>query len=70
MVFDLSPCSTITFTDYKLMFKVSVIIHSAATVKLNEPLAVAWKINVEGTRMLLALSRRMKKIEVSYKIPV
>ncbi|KAJ8730551.1 hypothetical protein PYW08_001964 [Mythimna loreyi] len=47
-----------------LVENVSVIIHSAATVKMNEPLATAWKINVEGTRMLLALSRRMKKIEI------
>ncbi|KAJ8721245.1 hypothetical protein PYW07_002020 [Mythimna separata] len=47
-----------------LVENVSVIIHSAATVKLNEPLATAWKINVEGTRVILALSRRMKRIEV------
>nr|AGP26039.1 fatty acyl reductase [Agrotis segetum]AID66648.1 fatty acyl reductase [Agrotis segetum] len=47
-----------------LLEKVSVIINSAATVKFNEPLPIAWKINVEGTRMLLALSRRMKRIEV------
>nr|AFD04728.1 fatty acid reductase [Helicoverpa armigera] len=47
-----------------LIEKVSVIIHSAATVKFNEPLPTAWKINVEGTRMMLALSRRMKRIEV------
>ncbi|XP_050561979.1 putative fatty acyl-CoA reductase CG5065 [Spodoptera frugiperda] len=44
--------------------KVSVVIHSAATVKFNEPLATAWNINVEGTKMIMALSRRMKRIEV------
>nr|AII21950.1 fatty-acyl reductase 2 [Sesamia inferens] len=47
-----------------LLETVSVIIHSAATVKLNEPLPTAWKINVEGTRSVVALSKRMKRIEV------
>nr|QLI61996.1 fatty acyl-CoA reductase 6 [Streltzoviella insularis] len=43
--------------------KVSVVIHSAATVRFDEPLKVALNINVEGTRKVLELSKRMKKIE-------
>uniref|UniRef100_I3PN85 Fatty acyl-CoA reductase n=1 Tax=Helicoverpa assulta TaxID=52344 RepID=I3PN85_HELAU len=60
-----APDLGITSENEKMLIeKVSVIIHSAATVKFNEPLPTAWKINVEGTRMMLALSRRMKRIEV------
>lgn len=40
------------------------MIHAAATVKFNEPLREAWKINVEGTRMVLELAQRMKRVEV------
>nr|ALJ94061.1 FAR-like protein VIII [Spodoptera exigua] len=47
-----------------LIDKVSVVIHSAATVKFNEPLETAWNVNVEGTRMIMALSRKMKRIEI------
>ncbi|KOB72633.1 Fatty acid reductase [Operophtera brumata] len=43
-----------------LMEKVSVVIHSAATVRFNEPLKVALGINVEGTRKVLNLCHRMK----------
>ncbi|CAH0581592.1 unnamed protein product [Chrysodeixis includens] len=47
-----------------LIEEVSVIIHSAATVKFNAPLEEAWAINVDGTRRILALCRKMKKAEI------
>lgn len=50
--------------DSSWIFQVSVVIHAAATVKFNEPLREAWKINVEGTRMVLELAQRMKRVEV------
>ncbi|KOB66821.1 Fatty acyl reductase [Operophtera brumata] len=46
-----------------LMEKVSVVIHSAATVRFNEPLKVALGINVEGTRKVLNLCHRMKNVK-------
>ncbi|XP_026733133.1 putative fatty acyl-CoA reductase CG5065 [Trichoplusia ni] len=47
-----------------LIEEVSVIIHSAATIKFNAPLEEAWSINVDGTRRILDLCRNMKKVEV------
>ncbi|XP_075974339.1 putative fatty acyl-CoA reductase CG5065 [Anticarsia gemmatalis] len=47
-----------------LIEKVSVVIHSAATIKFNMPLKEAWRTNVEGTRIILELTRRMQRIEV------
>ncbi|KOB72637.1 Fatty acyl reductase [Operophtera brumata] len=47
-----------------LMEKVSVVIHSAATVRFNEPLKVALGINVEGTRKVLNLCHRMKNVKL------
>ncbi|XP_063619039.1 putative fatty acyl-CoA reductase CG5065 [Cydia splendana] len=45
-----------------LLNNVSVVFHSAATVKLNEPLRVAVAINLEGTIKVLALCKRMQNI--------
>ena len=42
--------------------KVSVVIHSAATVKFDEPLKKSIKINVEGTKKILDLARTMKNL--------
>ncbi|XP_075974080.1 putative fatty acyl-CoA reductase CG5065 [Anticarsia gemmatalis] len=46
-----------------LIDNVSVVIHSAATVKFNEPLPVAININFEGTQKVLNLSKRIKDLE-------
>ncbi|XP_073948972.1 putative fatty acyl-CoA reductase CG5065 [Choristoneura fumiferana] len=47
-----------------LLENVSIVFHSAATVKFNAPLREAMRTNVEGTGLVLELSRRMKKLEV------
>ncbi|KAJ0175830.1 hypothetical protein K1T71_008989 [Dendrolimus kikuchii] len=47
-----------------LLETVSIVYHSAATVKFNEPLKDALKTNVEGTEKVLNLCKRMKKIEI------
>ncbi|XP_075974623.1 putative fatty acyl-CoA reductase CG5065 [Anticarsia gemmatalis] len=46
-----------------LIDKVSVVIHSAATVKFNEPLPVAMNINLEGTQRVLSLCKRINRME-------
>ncbi|KAI8422798.1 hypothetical protein MSG28_006543 [Choristoneura fumiferana] len=48
-----------------LLENVSIVFHSAATVKFNAPLREAMRTNVEGTGLVLELSRRMKKLEVT-----
>ncbi|GAU98010.1 hypothetical protein RvY_09214 [Ramazzottius varieornatus] len=46
-----------------LIEKVSVIFHTAATVKFDEALKTAVDVNVSGTRKLLMLCRQMKRLE-------
>ena len=42
-----------------LINEVSVVFHSAATVRFDEELAKAVQMNLEGTRLIVELSRRM-----------
>lgn len=42
---------------------VNIIIHSAATVRFNDPIKVALNTNVLGTRRILELSRKMKHLQ-------
>ncbi|XP_059055601.1 putative fatty acyl-CoA reductase CG5065 [Achroia grisella] len=59
------PNLGMTPSDEELLIeKVSVVFHSAATVKFNEPLSEAIKVNVEGTRKVLDLCHRMKNIDM------
>ena len=44
--------------------EVSIIFNSAATVKFDEELKAAVKMNVEGPRQLLQICRKMKHLEV------
>ena len=46
-----------------IVSQVSVVFHSAATVRFNEVLTKAVAMNVEGTRSLLDLARNMPKLE-------
>ncbi|XP_026732733.1 putative fatty acyl-CoA reductase CG5065 [Trichoplusia ni] len=46
-----------------LVDNVSVVFHSGATIRFDEPLPVAMRINFEGTRTMLNLCQRMKNIE-------
>ncbi|CAH2241561.1 jg3897 [Pararge aegeria aegeria] len=47
-----------------LLEEISVVFHLAATIKFNEPLSIAMKINVEGTNEVLKLCQNMKRIQV------
>ncbi|CAH3872828.1 unnamed protein product [Pieris brassicae] len=50
--------------DQEMLFEeVSVVFHLAATIKFNEPLSVAMKVNVEGTQEVLKLAQKMKQLE-------
>ncbi|CAH0714672.1 unnamed protein product, partial [Brenthis ino] len=49
---------------HMLQEKVSIVFHFAATLKFNEPLSVAMKVNYEGTDEVLRVSNSMKNIEV------
>lgn len=51
-----------------LVDNVSVVFNLAATVRFDEPLKTAVALNVAGPRKLLALCRKMEKLEVSFFI--
>lgn len=54
-----------SFTDRQwLIENVNFIFHCAATVKFNEPLECATKINIQGTENVLMLASHMKKLKV------
>lgn len=43
---------------------VNLIFHCAATIKFNEALDLATKINIQGTKRLLELATEMKHLQV------
>jgi len=43
---------------------VSIVYHSAASVRFNEPIEIALKMNLHGTAAMLELARKMSKLEV------
>lgn len=45
--------------------EVSVVFHCAATVRFNDPLKYALKVNVKGTREAVQFSLRVRNIVVS-----
>lgn len=47
---------------------VNFVFHCAATVKFNEPLELATKINVHGTENVLALAKEMKNLKVTHYV--
>ncbi|KAL7013335.1 hypothetical protein ACKWTF_015339 [Chironomus riparius] len=44
--------------------KVSIVIHSAATINFNEPLSIAVNTNLRSMRELIRLGREMKDLKV------
>ncbi|XP_034838855.1 putative fatty acyl-CoA reductase CG5065 isoform X1 [Maniola hyperantus] len=46
-----------------LIEDVSVVFHSAATVKFTEPFKTMIKVNLEGTAKIMDLSKRMKNLD-------
>ena len=57
--FGLSPADLKTLCD-----NVSIVFNSAATVKFDEELKTAVKMNVKGPRQLMDICRQMKHLEV------
>lgn len=47
-----------------LTSKVNVVFHSAATVKFDEELKLAFNINVNGTKRVLSLCNDMTNLKV------
>lgn len=55
----ISPLDQKTLTD-----NVSIVFHSAATVKFDEALKLSVAMNLLGTKRLIHLSYKMTKLEV------
>lgn len=59
------PALGLTETDQqRLQTEVSIVFHSAATVKFDEPLKQSVGMNVNGTHSLTQLCLNMPKLEV------
>lgn len=50
-----------------LQTNVSVVFHSAATVKFDEALSLSVAMNLQGTKALTQLCLNFPKLEVSHK---
>jgi fatty acyl-CoA reductase len=60
-----SPGFGLSPSDLQLLIEnVSVVFHSAATIKFNEELKAAMEMNVKGPMHLLEVCRQMKRLEV------
>lgn len=58
------PFLGITSESAKLMENVSIIYHCAATVRFDEPIRVALKLNVGGTLEALKFAQTLKKLKI------
>lgn len=59
-----SPCADISYENLKLLMKsVSFVFHCAATVRFDEPLEHAIKMNLISTRNMLDLAGRLEQLE-------
>lgn len=59
------PSMGITTADREwLIENVNFIFHCAATIKFNEPIEIATKINVQGTENMLELAAQLKYLKV------
>lgn len=60
------PYLGISDDDQKILVdEVSIVIHSAATVKFDEKLKVSVNVNVQGTKRIVELCKRMTHLTVS-----
>lgn len=53
-----------------ILDNVSIVFNSAATVKFDEELKTAVQLNVKGPRELLTICRKMKKLQVLFRIRI
>jgi len=59
------PGFGISSDDFQLLIdNVSIVFHSAATVRFDEDLKKAIEMNVEGPRRMLQICKKMKKLQV------
>lgn len=59
------PSLGISSDDHKwLVENVNFIFHCAATIKFNEPIKIASKVNIEGTKHILALATEIQNLKV------
>lgn len=59
------PNLSLSEADLKLLLdNVSLVFHSAATIRFNEELRKAVQLNVKGTQQLLYICRQMKNLKV------
>lgn len=62
-----SPGLGLSPSDLKsLKDNVSIVFHSAATIKFNEELKAAVQMNVKGPMRLLEICRQMKCLQVNF----
>jgi len=50
-----------------ILENVNFVFHCAATIKFNEALELATKINIQGTNNLLTLAAQMKNLKVQVR---
>lgn len=61
----LEPNLGISQQDQELLCReINIVMHSAATVRFDEPLKLAVDMNIIGVKKMIDLARRMKKLEV------
>ncbi|XP_055910165.1 fatty acyl-CoA reductase wat-like [Eupeodes corollae] len=55
---------SLTYETIELLQNVSIVIHSAATIRFDEPLKTAILINVRGTREVLRIAEKLPKLKI------
>jgi alcohol-forming fatty acyl-CoA reductase len=61
----MEPNLGISLEDEETLIKnVNIIIHSAATVRFDEPLKIAFQMNVDGVRKIISLAKKIKNLNV------
>lgn len=61
------PGLGVSASDIKVLGdSVSIVFHSAATVKFDEALKSAVEMNLKGTMRLIELCRKMERLEVCF----
>lgn len=60
----LEPALAISEADrQRLVEEVSIVFHSAATVRFDDPLRIAVRMNIEGTKKVVDLALQLRKLE-------
>lgn len=63
------PSLGVSASDIKILSDaVSIVFHSAATVKFDEALKSAVEMNLKGTMRLIELCRKMERLDVNSRL--